>query len=175
MRRFYAHTLAALLITGIAGCGGDQPGAPTQGHTVERPDNPPVTFVEESDPQMTAAIGQARATVDQFIAALHDPTNSQTDFSIKLAVADGEQVEHMWLTDVRYADGKFTGQIANEPLELTTVSLGDDAEIARDQISDWMYVDDGRLVGGYTIRRLRDSMPPDKRRELDESVPFTLD
>ena len=177
MPRFHAHTLAALLITGIAGCGGGDspPGAPGNGHTVERPDNPPVTYVEESDPQMTAAINKARATVDQFIAALHNPTDAQADFSIKLPVSDGEQVEHMWLSDVRYAEGKFTGQIANEPLELTTVALGDDAEIPRDQISDWMYVDNGRLMGGYTIRRLRDSMPPDERREFDQSVPFTFD
>ena len=179
--RRYALAVTALLL--IVGCGrdsdpagpGDEQAGPQHGGVVERPDNPPVSYVEGDDPQMVAAINQARATVDQFIAALNNPTDVQADFSIKLPVTDGDQVEHMWLSDVRYADGKFTGQIANEPLELTNVALGDDAEIARDQISDWMYVDDGRLMGGYTIRRVRDSMPADERREFDQSVPFTFD
>jgi uncharacterized protein YegJ (DUF2314 family) len=186
MLRFTVSALAALLLAAAAGCGrdsqtpgpgaGDEPSSAAQhGAIVERPDNPPVSYVEGDDPQMTAAINQARATVDQFIAALKNPTDVQADFSVKLPVVDGDQVEHMWLSDVRYADGRFTGQIANEPLEISTVALGDDAEVAADQISDWMYVDDGRLMGGYTIRRLRDSMPPDQRHEFDQSVPFTFD
>jgi uncharacterized protein YegJ (DUF2314 family) len=46
---------------------------------------------------------------------------------------------------------------------------------AKNEISDWMYVENKKLIGGYTIRVLRDNMPPEERREFERSVPFTLD
>ena len=38
--------------------------------------------------------------------------------------------------------------------------------------SDWMYVDHGKLVGGYT---LRDRLSPSERPEFDRSVPFKVE
>jgi uncharacterized protein YegJ (DUF2314 family) len=41
-----------------------------------------------------------------------------------------------------------------------TVRLGDRIEIAEHQISDWMYVRNGKWVGNYTLRPLLKRMPP---------------
>jgi hypothetical protein len=37
-----------------------------------------------------------------------------------------------------------------------------------------MYIDKGVLVGGYTIRVLRDTMSPTDRADFDKSVPFEV-
>ena len=172
MVRFPAPVVPLLLLTGVvAGCGRE----PRPGDTVEREGEPRVTMVDDDDPRMTAAINEARSTVGQFIAAVNNPTPSQSALSVKLPVSDGDQIEHMWLSEVGHANGKFTGHIANEPHQITTVKLGDRTEVAQDQISDWMYVDNGKLVGGYTLRVLRDAMSDEERRAFDESVPFTIE
>ena len=142
---------------------------------VERDGEPPITFVEKGDPAMASAIEKARATVDQFTAALEDPQPGQGDFSIKYPVVDGEMVEHMWLVPVRFEDGRFIGNINNEPYDVTTVKLGDEVTVAPDEISDWMYVEDNKLVGGYTIRVFRDQLNDAERKALDADLGFTVD
>ena len=38
--------------------------------------------------------------------------------------------------------------------------------------SDWMIIDDGYLIGGYTILALRDQMPEAEQKEFDASFPY---
>jgi uncharacterized protein YegJ (DUF2314 family) len=134
-----------------------------------------VVHVAEDDPKMNAAIDKARQTVDTFIQALKKPKRSQTAFSVKKAVTDGKQVEHMWLTDVRFDGTQFHGVINNDPNDVKNVKLGDKASVEKTQISDWMFVEDGKLIGGYTIRVLREGLTAKERKELDESLPFKIE
>jgi uncharacterized protein YegJ (DUF2314 family) len=167
--RFFVLTGVAASL--LAGCSGDR----DSGGTVKRPGQPPVTHVEDDDPKMLAAIDQARATADDFIRALNAPRTSQSDFSVKLPIKDGEEVEHMWITPVRHLNGRFVGAINNEPVSVRTVKMGDEVQVAKDEISDCMYIDDGKLVGGFTLRVLRDNLPENERQEFDRTVPFTVD
>jgi uncharacterized protein YegJ (DUF2314 family) len=47
--------------------------------------------------------------------------------------------------------------------------------VRRDEIMDWMYVEDGKLVGGYTIRVQRDSLDMNERAEFDQSVGYRIE
>jgi uncharacterized protein YegJ (DUF2314 family) len=38
-----------------------------------------------------------------------------------------------------------------------------------------MYIDKGRLKGGFTIRVMRDKMSAKERADFDKNVPFKLD
>jgi uncharacterized protein YegJ (DUF2314 family) len=157
--------------TALVGCGQDK----TVDKTIKRPGEPDVTFVAGDDPQMKKAIEKARATVADFIKALQEPKAAQSGFAIKKAFNDGKHTEHMWLSPVTYDGKKLKGTVNNEPVNLTNVKLG--AKIAVDpaEISDWMYIDDGKLVGGYTIRRLRDTLGPEERAKFDKTLPFKID
>lgn len=145
------------------------------GDTVEREGNPPVHYVADDDPKMQAAIEKARKTIQQFIDANAKPTDKQTGFSVKVAISDGEHVEHMWIGPVVYKDGKFTGELGNEPNDLENVKIGDDISKAKEEISDWMYIDDGKLVGGYSVRLLRAGLSEADRKNFDASVPFSFE
>jgi uncharacterized protein YegJ (DUF2314 family) len=147
---------------GLAGCGREQP-----------VDN--FTIVAEDDPNMAAAIDKAKSTVDTFIAALKSPKEGQSEFSIKKEFTDGEHREHMWLTPVTYDGQNFHGTVNNIPELVTSVKLGDAVTVAPAEISDWMYIDNGKLVGGQTLRALRDAATPAERAEFDKSVPFTIE
>jgi uncharacterized protein YegJ (DUF2314 family) len=110
--------------------------------------------------EMEAAIARARAEVDTFIAALE--AGDGTDYSVKAPVADGDNVEHFWLTDVAYRNGSFEGRIGNDPGLVTNVRFGQSWTVARDEISDWMFLRDEKIHGNYTMRPLLATMSEDE-------------
>ncbi len=171
---FLLTTALASLCSPIA-LGGSEREADVTIERIEREGLPDAHYVTGSDPELSAARDQAEATVDQFIAALKNPTPSQSSFSIKLVVQDQDNIEHLWLNPVRYQDGSFYGTVNNAPITITTIRLGDEVGVVADQISDWMFVDNGKLVGGYTIRAMREKMSDDEREALDRQLEFTIE
>jgi uncharacterized protein YegJ (DUF2314 family) len=145
------------------------------GDVVEREGNPAVHMVGDNDISMNLAIEKARNTVDEFIKNIQNPKQNQSYFSVKAMFTDGDNSEHIWLSDVVFDGNKFTGKIGNEPLEVKTVTFGDQVEVLPLKISDWMIVEDNKLIGGYTIRVLRNTMTVDKKKEFDQTIPFKIE
>jgi uncharacterized protein YegJ (DUF2314 family) len=81
----------------------------------------------------------------------------------------------MWLTSVTFDGRKFHGTVNNDPEMVSNVKIGDKVSVESSKISDWMFVENGKLVGGYTLRVLRDSLSASERADFDKSVPFTID
>jgi uncharacterized protein YegJ (DUF2314 family) len=142
---------------------------------VERPGKPPIVRVEEEDAEMKAAIEQARSTIEQFFAALATKRPGQTNFADKVPISDGNHVEHMWLMPVTDLGQAIRGTISNEPDQVIGVRIGDVREFAKDEISDWMYIDHGHLVGGYTLRAMYNAATPEERATLEANSPFKFD
>jgi uncharacterized protein YegJ (DUF2314 family) len=134
-----------------------------------------VVKVPADDPTMNAAIAKARATVGTFVTALRSHTASRSRYSVKIRITDGDANEHFWLSDVSYDGSVFRGRIDNDPETVKNVTLGQPVSARATEISDWMYVDHGVLVGGYTLRVLRDAMSPSDRAEFDKSIPFKVE
>jgi uncharacterized protein YegJ (DUF2314 family) len=49
----------------------------------------------------------------------------------------------------------FSDFIGNEPLSVKNVKIDQQVGIPFEKVSDWMIIEDGRLIGGYTIRAIR--------------------
>jgi len=139
--------------------------------------NPNFTGVEPSDEEMNAAIDKARAAVAQFLKVLQSPKASQVDFTVKKAFQckDDEEHEHLWLHNVTFDGTIIHGEVANDPRFVDGISFGDSAEVLPGEISDWKYIEDGKLVGGYTIRVLLDKMPEGQKAAFLDSLPFEVD
>ena len=122
-----------------------------------------------NDPQMVTAINKARSTLPMFFDALALPKASQKSFLL-IAFRRGDEVEHIWLADLNLSGKKPQGVVADEPQKgfrfMQQVSF-DPADI-----TDWMYIDGGKLVRGYTTRLLRERMSPEERNQLDASAPY---
>lgn len=138
-------------------------------------EQPRVVWVEDEDPSLRAATAQARKTVDEFIARLEKPAAPESFFSVKVRLQEGRVVEHLWLGHVRFDGQKFTGTLDNNPDWLARTKAGSTHEVAPDQISDWMIMENNRLIGGYTIRALRDKVPPVQRVKWDQALGFSID
>jgi len=113
---------------------------------------------------MNAAIERARKEVDQFLKVL--AANDADSFSVKAPITDKNGTEHFWLTDVRYANGEFTGKIGNDPGIIENVKMGQDWKIKKNEISDWMFVRGERIHGGYTIDPLLPTMDEARANEM---------
>ena len=116
--------------------------------------------VADRDAEMKSAVRQARGSVDTFIAALRNPAPKQHDFEVKKPFVQGNEVEHIWLSNVTYSGHRFNGNVDNHPRIIKGLKYGQRVSVNPDEISDWAYIDNGRLVGGYTIRRFMHCVRP---------------
>jgi uncharacterized protein YegJ (DUF2314 family) len=121
-------------------------------------DDGPSTLIEGGYDQkeMDAAIARARSEVDTFIATMTSGNGS--DFAVKVPIEDGGETEHFWLTDISYGNGEFSGLIGNDPGIVSNVTFGQAMKVAKNEISDWMYMRDGKMHGNYTLRPLLATM-----------------
>lgn len=138
-------------------------------------DEPPAFPVGEDDTAMNSAMEKSRESVDTFIGALQSPKAGQSGFAIKKRFSDGKHTEHIWLLPVTYDGKRFQGVVNNIPVDITGVAIGQSVFVEPNQISDWMYLENGKLMGGYTIRVLRERMAPAERIEFDRSGGFVVE
>jgi uncharacterized protein YegJ (DUF2314 family) len=129
-------------------------------------DQKPETLVEGGydEAEMDAAIARARSEVDSFIAILEKGDGE--DFGVKAPIEDGEETEHFWLTDVSYEDGVFEGLIGNDPGVVKNVKFGQKWTIKKNEISDWMFMRDGKIHGNYTMRPLLKTLPKEEADQM---------
>lgn len=118
-----------------------------------------VISVSNDDPEMVAAITKARDTLPQFWQAFERPGPGESDFSLKVKITEGQDVEHFWLINLERANGKTFGTINNDPDIVSNVKLGGRIEIPEADISDWLYMRNGKMVGNTTLRVLFKQMP----------------
>ena len=125
----------------------------------QRSEDSNVVNVKSEDDGMNWAIEKAKLTLHYFEKCLVSPKSAQQYFSIKVKIDDGENIEHLWLTEPSFdEEGNLFGVVGNQPLDVKTVALGQKIGIDRNLISDWMIIENGRLIGGYTIRAIRDNL-----------------
>ncbi len=125
-----------------------------------------VISVADDDPEMNAAIENARASLPSFWKIFEHPVHGETGFSLKARMKDGSATEHFWLIDIQRVNGKIAGVINNDPDTVKSVKLGQRVEIPEADISDWLYMRDGKMYGNRTLRPLLKSMPPQEVERL---------
>ncbi|MER8551911.1 DUF2314 domain-containing protein [Mesorhizobium sp. M0976] len=120
-----------------------------------------VVSVAGGDPEMAAAIEQARAGLDDFLALADAPPSGTADFQLKVMVRDGDATEHFWVIPFHRTAAGFAGTLDNEPQTVHNVVAGQEIEFSRDDISDWGYMKNGRQVGSFTVCVLFKKMSKD--------------
>jgi len=125
-----------------------------------------VINVEENDAEMVAAIAKARDTLPHFWQVYEKPARGETNFALKVKITDKQGTEHFWATDIERRDGKIRGTINNDPNIVKSVKLGDRMEIPEADISDWLYLREGKMIGNQTVKPLFKQMPADEVKQL---------
>ena len=133
-------------------------GSPTG--AVSAHDRSPVIDLSSGNAEMNAAIAKGRATLPTFWASYDAPKPSETGHSLKARFPyPNNSGEHIWMAEVKkIGDGRYSGRFANAPRHLPGKRAGDLAEFREADISDWMFLRNGKIVGGETIRPMLKKM-----------------
>jgi len=127
------------------------------------------------DVEMEAAFQKARGTLDSFIEKIDTPHPDRTLVAVKVrfALPDGS-TQDLWVDRISYRDGSFHGTMGDD-LPTLKLSVDDKITIAGKDIVDWMMVEDGKLIGGYTIRLAFQRMTPEQKERFLETINYSIE
>jgi uncharacterized protein YegJ (DUF2314 family) len=131
--------------------------------------------VTAADHSMNLSIARTKKTISEFDQALKSNNPLYTDFAVKKRynTADGGG-EHMWIESIQIENGHYKGMVNNSAEKTTEVKYGDTVLVTKDDITDWMYIDDHILKGGYTIRAIRNQLNKEQRIKMDRELDFII-
>ena len=116
-----------------------------------------VVETQGDDPAMTAAYAKAQETLPEFMVVLAAPPPGTDSIAIKFPLGGWE---HIWVRNVRFSNGVFTGILDNVPLQKDW-SRGDPVTVPMEDVSDWGYFGaDGMMHGHYTTRVILPKIDP---------------
>ena len=133
-----------------------------------------ITNVSPQEKSVNDAIEKAKKTLPDFFARLAKPQPGDSQFLVKIRydVGSGSEKsgEHIWAQDVVRGDDKVTATIANVPVKIQNLSKGDRVTVPTSQVTDWLYVRDGKYRGAYTVRALLPFMKPDEAADMKKRL-----
>jgi uncharacterized protein YegJ (DUF2314 family) len=145
-------------------------------NVIKRENHVDVFRLPNDDERMNWGMEKAMLTLHYFERCLKDPKPEQSYFSIKVKIDDGFYVEHIWLDNPHFDDeGNLFGVIGNKPVNVTSVEENQKIGISKDLISDWMIIENDSLIGGYTIRAIRDGLGRKEQIEFDKTNGLVID
>jgi len=114
------------------------------------------------DPNVTAALTEARASLTNFITVLQSPSSNQTFFRVlaSFPTSSPRRGEALWVNVWKYDDGVFTGVVSpgNPDIDWTGLTNSQPVLIAVSNVLDWSYVDRGKAVGNFIMRTQQSSI-----------------
>jgi len=145
------------------------------GRAVKTPGHPGYMQVADNDKAMERAVEHAQRSLGFFMAALRANKPGDTTFEIKKGFVDGDKCEHLWINKVTYDGKNFHGRINNRPLEVNNVRIGQRVTVAPREVSDWMFLKNGKLMGAYTTRVLYARLSPEDKAQFDKEAEFKVE
>jgi uncharacterized protein YegJ (DUF2314 family) len=142
-------------------------------------DTKPSIIYTEQDKKMKAANLKAQESFKYFwrelywesrrIIPAHDFAMIKIAFAQQFAEDEMPKVEHMWINNLNFDGEIITGELANEPHQLTNITKGDKVSRKLNEISDWMISIQEQTYGGFTIHAMRSTMSEQAREQHDQA------
>ena len=128
-----------------------------------------------TDTELDAAIQQARDSLPTFIQTIATPHTDRTLIAVKVRFAPpGESPQDIWVDEVTYTNGVFRGSVGDD-IPALRLEFGQKINVDEKDILDWMIVEDGKLIGGYTIRLAMQRMSVEERERFLESLDYVIE
>lgn len=110
-----------------------------------------------------------------FLYHLYKAKNTLWYFNdlIKIGVSEYNSVKfknsedvYVWLEDVKIEGNYYSGNLAEN---------GTPQKVLINDVIDWMIIEDGRLIGGYTIRHYRNTLDDESKMNFDIDFGVKID
>jgi hypothetical protein len=152
----------------------------------KRLDIPVFANMPDTDPDVVAALSEAKRTLPQFLEAATSGRFSPVSCVVKVPFLDrcgtaepalvrtsdtaSEYPErpicHLWLNVTSVLDDLVFCSVFEAPDELR-LKPGTSFVVARESIEDWMINQGGEVFGGYSLRVIRDRLGVEERKRFD--------
>jgi len=109
------------------------------------------------DMEMNKASFEARRMSPVFVSNFLSKKSGQSDFYVDTIFSnDSGSGEYLWIKveSVDRQKNEYAGSLASEPDNIEKLKIGSPCQGSFANIRDWMFVENGKLVGGYTERVL---------------------
>ena len=143
MKALLLGSVLSLLLVSLLGC------KPNDTFRVEGKASDPLIRTRENDPELAAAVAEAKRTVSKFVEAYQKKGKGDDVFLIKKGFpATVGQLEHIWIEVQSYDGSTFTGKVGNDPYNVPGLKKDDVVKVKPSEATDWLYVKDGKTIGG---------------------------
>lgn len=117
---------------------------------------PEVISISNDDPRLKAAEAEAKKHWSDFVRAFREKRGEH--FAVKGRISEGENAEYLWLSVTDIDNERVHGTLANAPVDLKGLKLGQDLHIKIDEVDDWLYLGpDKQPKGGFTQKVLAEA------------------
>lgn len=117
----------------------------------------PILAVEPDDPEMQAAVAEARRRWPDFVSAFEKrDLYDHSPFMIKAPFTDGTHTEFMWVQVTGMENQIVYGTLENTPANVSAVEEGDIVRVKVGEINDWLCTIEGDMAGAFTMKVLND-------------------
>jgi uncharacterized protein YegJ (DUF2314 family) len=127
----------------------------------------PTQHRDQADEGLALIAEEARNSLPFFFLRLQRPRRGDGNFRIKYALkTDAGSAfgrEQIWLSDIRYRDGVYSGVLVNTPYYVSGLTRGGRVSFNIEEITDWMFTAGGKITGGRSIKYLLEQIPEPER------------
>jgi uncharacterized protein YegJ (DUF2314 family) len=116
--------------------------------------NVPVIQVDDGDPRMQAAVQLARTRWPEFVEAFQKRDGK--NFSVKAPITVADRREFIWVEVDGLEPEYVHGTLANDPVDLGHLKIGDRVEVPLKDLNDWAFLRNGEGVGMFTVKVVSD-------------------
>lgn len=128
-----------------------------------------------TDAEMESAFQVARDTLDIFRERIATPHPNRTYVAVKVRFSPPDGIsQDIWVDNVIYTEGSFRGNMGDDIPSLR-LRFGEEIIIPTEDIVDWMIVEDGKLIGGYTIRLAYERMSAEEKERFLEAIDYSIE
>jgi uncharacterized protein YegJ (DUF2314 family) len=121
-----------------------------------------VFMIKAGDPSMNAARQKARTTLPEFLKVSQSPRSSQRNFAVKVGIEEDGQTEYFWIAPFKLNGDMIVGNINNTPRLVKKVQNKQQITFHVNDVSDWMYVENGKMKGNYSACVLLKNEPKEQ-------------
>ncbi|MGX5818937.1 DUF2314 domain-containing protein [Chitinophaga lutea] len=128
----------------------------------------------DDDSVMNAAMARARTEWPEFCRQLKEHPDS-ADYSVCLRFPNDFQVEHMWVSRLRWEDTILYGTVEQARDIQQGFTSGDEVRVEADYVTDWLIIANGKAKGGYKLREILRRLNEEKRAEWEKDMDYTFE
>ena len=135
---------------------------PSGEETFHQASGPPVIPITPDDPEMLAAVAEARERWPEFTHAFQNRAKGDP-FFVKAPVESKGITEHIWI-EVKDLDAETVhGTLGNEPVNLEGLKLGSRVGVPIADIGDWSFsTGEGKIQGLFSVKVVEKRMQQSK-------------